>query len=308
MRRRLAVEMIVVYLAWCAANLGANLIQASPGRAQTGAVAYYVGVAATGVLIPWALARRHGFDLRWWPRAAAAPRAVLAGGLLLAAMVFMGVMALADQGLSRDHLLTAPPGSTLQPLAYLSLSMVAYLVLFWTYLRQGAQRLARPAGTGDGGRSAAARVLGTVVPAAAYGIYHVTSVDSLSTLGALTDEIVITTVIGLLLGAYLQVTPNLVLVWVALNTINLFAFAADPQFHAGWGGGLVAVAFLAVTLAGLLLHTRRHRRTPRRSHPRRSRRPAPARDDSPGRPTRAPALAAAPRLAGPPEPRTSGRG
>lgn len=271
-------------------------------------MAYYVGVAASGVLIPWALARRHGFDLRWWPRAAAAPRAVLAGGLLLAAMVFMGVMALADQGLPRDHLLTAPPGSTLQPLAYLSLSMVAYLVLFWTYLRQGAQRLARPAGTGDGGRSAAARVLGTVVPAAAYGIYHVTSVDSLSTLGALTDEIVITTVIGLLLGAYLQVTPNLVLVWVALNTINLFAFAADPQFHAGWGGGLVAVAFLAVTLAGLLLHTRRHRRTPRRSHPRRSRRPAPARDDSPGRPTRAPALAAAPRLAGPPEPRTSGRG
>ena len=62
------------------------------------------------------------------------------------------------------------------------------------------------------------------------------------------DEAAVTTLIGPLVGTYLQVTPNLVVGWLAMNLINLFAFVADPQFHAGWGGGVIAVAALAATL------------------------------------------------------------
>lgn len=97
------------------------------------------------------------------------------------------------------------------------------------------------------------RVLAVVVPAVAYGVYHFASVDRLGSLGAMLDEVLITTLIGLLLGTYVELTDDLVVAWVAMNLINLFAFATDPQFHAGWGRGLIAVAFLIVILALLLV-------------------------------------------------------
>ena len=226
-RRKMALTLLLVWLAWFVVNLAANGVyfiaaQGKPGLRLAGEVLYYAGVVITGVLIPWHLCRKWGLDIPLFPR----KRTVwfwLGSLVFLMLAVFLGIQAMADQGMSMQAFLAQPVMRLIAPLPVFIPTMVAYTILWYGLMLRGWERVF------GGGRWAT--LAGILLSAVLYGMYHFASVDEITTLQGMLDEIIITTLIGIGFGIFVVLSRSLAAAFVINWILNLFVFSPLETFH-----------------------------------------------------------------------------
>ena len=226
-RRKMTLTLLLVWLAWFVVNLAANGVyfiaaQGKPGMRLAGEVLYYAGVVITGILIPWHLCRKWELDIPLFPR----KRTVwfwLGSLVFLVLAVFLGIEAMADQGMSVQAFLTQPTMRLIAPLPLFIPTMVAYTILWYGLMLRGWEKVF------GGGRWST--LAGILLSAVLYGMYHFASVDEITTLQGILDEIMITTLIGIGFGIFVVLSRSLAAAFVINWILNLFVFSPLETFH-----------------------------------------------------------------------------
>jgi membrane protease YdiL (CAAX protease family) len=245
-RRRMAMTLLLVWLAWFVVNLGANGLfyvsaHGRPGARLPGEILYYLGVSAVGIVVALHLSREWNLELPLLPekRGLGFWIGTLA---FLALAVFLGVNAMADQGMTLVDAGQRPLAWIIAPVFVLGPTMLAYTLLWYGFYLPGLRRLF--------GGSTGATVLSIVLTAAVYGVYHLASIDELLTLSAMLEEILITACIGVVFGIYVVLARSLLVAFLINWLINWFVFMPVETFHPSavfWPMGYVVLA--AVWLA-----------------------------------------------------------
>lgn len=226
-RRRMALTLLLVWLAWFIANLAAKGLfyiaaHGTPGLRLPGEVLYFVGVALTGIVIPYHLCRIWGLELPLFPE----KKTVgfwIGSAVSLALAVFLGIMAIAEQGMTLGAAFSHSIAWLVAPIPIFIPTMIAYTVLWYGLMLRGWERIF--------GGSRWATVLAILVSAVIYGVYHLSDVDKFTSLAAVADEIFITLLIGVGFGVYVVLGRSLVLAFLINWALNWFVFTPMPDFH-----------------------------------------------------------------------------
>jgi hypothetical protein len=249
-RKRMVAIMLLVWLAWFYANLGANglfyiALDGRPGVQLPAEILYYLGVCVVGIVVALHLSRQWGLEMPRWPE----KRGVgfwVGTAVFLVLAVFLGVNAMADQGMSLADVGQRSLEWIVAPVFVLGPTMVAYTLLWYGFYLPAFRRLL--------GGSTAATVAAIVLTAVVYGVYHLASVNELLTFSAMLEEILITTLIGIVFGTYVVLCRSLLVAFLVNWLLNWFVFTPVETFHppaAFWPMGYVILA--AVWLAYRLL-------------------------------------------------------
>ncbi|MCF7943651.1 MAG: hypothetical protein K9L21_04400 [Spirochaetia bacterium] len=227
-RLKMALTLLLVWLAWFVVNLAANGIyyiaadKGQSGLRLAGEVLYFAGVILTGVLIPYHLCRRWGLEIPLFPQ----KRTVwfwLGSLVFLVLAVFLGIQAMADQGMSVQTFLAQPVMRLIAPLPLFIPTMAAYTILWYGLMLRGWEKVF------GGGRLAA--MAGIILSAVLYGLYHFASVDEIFFLKGMLDEILITTLIGIGFGIFVVLLRSLAVAFLVNWILNLFVFSPLETFH-----------------------------------------------------------------------------
>ena len=244
-RRRMALTLVLVWLAWFVANLAPNGLfyiaaHGTPGLRLPGELLYFVGVSLTGIVIPYHLCRAWGLELPLFP----AKKTLgfwLGSGVFLILAVFLGIMAMSEQGMTVGDAFSYSLTWLLAPIPLFIPTMIAYTLLWYGLILRGWERIL--------GGSRWATALAILLGAVMYGVYHLAGVDQFTTLAAVADEIFITTLIGIGFGVYVVLGRSLVLAFLINWVLNWFVFAAVPEFHPPvWKWPLSVLVLAAVWL------------------------------------------------------------
>jgi membrane protease YdiL (CAAX protease family) len=76
-----------------------------------------------------------------------------------------------------------------------------------------------------------ATLAGILLSAVLYGVYHFASVDEITSLQGMLDEIMITTLIGIGFGVFVVLSRSMVAAFVINWVLNLFVFSPLETFH-----------------------------------------------------------------------------
>jgi membrane protease YdiL (CAAX protease family) len=239
-RRRMVATMLLVWLAWFSANLGANglfyiALYGRPGVQIPAEILYYLGVCVVGIAVALHLSRQWGLDMPLWPERRSLGFWV-GTAAFLALAVFLGVNAMADQGMSLADAGRRPLEWIVAPVLVLGPTMLAYTLLWYGFYLPGIRRLL--------GGSTVATVAAIVLTAVVFGVYHLASVNELLTFSAMLEEIVITTLIGIAFGTYVVLCRSLLVAFLVNWLINWFVFTPVETFHpsaAFWPMGYVVL-------------------------------------------------------------------
>lgn len=226
-RRRMVLTLILVWLAWFVANLAANGLfyiaaHDSSDLRLPAEILYFVGVCITGVAIPYQLCRAWGLDMPLLPE----KRTIwfwLGSLLFLILAVPLGMAAMSDQGMTLSDVFSHSLDWIAAPMPIFIPTMVAYTLLWYGLMLRGWERIF--------GGSRWATVLAIVVGAVMYGVYHLASVDEISTLAELADEVLITTLIGIGFGVYVVLARSLLAAFLVNWLLNWFVFTPLDTFH-----------------------------------------------------------------------------
>ena len=226
-RKRMAMPMLLVWLAWFFVNLGANglfyvSLHGRPGVRLPGEILYYLGVSTVGIVVALHLSRKWNLEMPLLPekRGLGFWIGTLA---FLALAIFLGVNAMADQGMTLADVVQRLPVWIVAPVVVLGPTMLAYTLLWYGFYLPGIRRLL--------GGSKAATALAIVLTAVLYGVYHLASIDELLTLSAMLEEILITTCIGVVFGIYAVLCRSLLVTFLVNWLINWFVFTPVETFH-----------------------------------------------------------------------------
>ncbi|MBN1260312.1 MAG: hypothetical protein JXB35_06485 [Anaerolineae bacterium] len=263
-RRRMALTLILVWLAWFAANLASNGLfyiaaRTAPGLRLPGEIVYFAGVSITGIFIPYHLCRAWGLDISLFPEKR--PAGFWVGSVVfLILAVPLGIAAMSDQGMTLADVAAQPLAWILAPIPVFIPTMIAYTLLWYGLMLRGWERVLG----GSKWATAGAILLGALM----YGFYHLASVDELTSLAAMADEIFITTLIGIGFGAYVVLSRSLLVAFLVNWVLNWFVFTPVETFHPPlwqWPLGLCVLigigllyryGWLAPSRAGQRLHAR----------------------------------------------------
>lgn len=240
-RKHMIMTMLLVWLAWFFVNLGANGLfymsaHGRPGARLPGEILYYLGVSTVGIVGALHLSRKWNLEMPLLPE----KRGLgfwIGTMAFLALAVFLGVNAMADQGMTLADAAQRPLAWIVAPVFVLGPTMLAYTLLWYGFYLPGFRRLF--------GRSKAATVLAIVLTAVVYGVYHLAGIDELLTLSAMLEEILITTCIGVVFGIYVVLARSLLVALLVNWLINWFVFMPVETFHPSivlWPLGYVALA------------------------------------------------------------------
>jgi membrane protease YdiL (CAAX protease family) len=240
-RKRMAMIMLLVWLAWFFANLGANGLfyvsaHGRPDARLPGEILYYLGVSTVGIVVALHLSMKWNLEMPLLPE----KRGLgfwIGTATFLALAIFLGVNAMADQGMTLADATQRPLVWIIAPVFVLGPTMLAYTLLWYGFYLPGIRRLF--------GGSKAATFLAIVLTAAIYGVYHLASIDELLTLPAMLEEILITTCIGVVFGTYVVLARSLLVAFLVNWLINWFVFTPVETFHpsaALWPLGYVVLA------------------------------------------------------------------
>ncbi|MBN1812572.1 MAG: hypothetical protein JXA14_12105 [Anaerolineae bacterium] len=242
-RKQMAMTMLLVWLAWFFVNLGANGLfyvsaHGRPGARLPGEILYYLGVSTVGIVVALHLSRKWNLEMPLLPekRGLGFWIGTLA---FLALAIFLGVNAMADQGMTLADAAQRPLAWIVAPVFVLGPTMLAYTLLWYGFYLPSFRWLF--------GGSKAATVLAIVLTAVVYGVYHLASIDELLTLPAMLEEILITTCIGVVFGLYVVLARSLLVAFLVNWLINWFVFTPVETFHpsiALWPLGYIVLAVI----------------------------------------------------------------
>ncbi len=226
-RRRMALTLGLIWLAWFVANLAPNGLfyiadHRAPGLRLPAEILYFLGVSITGVVIPYHLCRAWGLAMPLFPER----KTVwfwLGSALFLILAIPLGIAAMADQGMTLRDVFSHALSWIFAPVPIFIPTMVAYTLLWYGLMLRGWARIF--------GESRWATALAIGVSALLYGIYHLASVNEISTLAAMADEIFITSLIGIGFGTYVVLARSLLVAFLVNWMLNWFVFTPVDTFH-----------------------------------------------------------------------------
>jgi hypothetical protein len=237
----MALTMLLVWTAWFFANLAANGLffisaHGRPGARLPGEMLYYLGVCLVGIVVSWHLSKRWQLDTPLLPEKRG-PGFWLGTAAFLAMAVFLGISAMAEQGMTLADVAQRPLAWIVAPIPVLGPTMLAYTLLWYGFFLPSFRKLY--------GKSRWATALAVVSAAFVYGVYHFASVDEILALSAMLDEILITTLIGIAFGTYVVLARSLLAAFLINWLLNWFVFTPVETFHppaALWPVGTVVLA------------------------------------------------------------------
>lgn len=243
--KRLVLIMILVWLAWVFVNLGANglFYIAQHGRPELrfpGEVAYFLGVSVVGIIVAGHLARKMGFDLPLWPEKRG-PVFWIASTIFFLLAIFLGINAMAEFGVDLSFVRQQDLTWIIAPIFVLAPTMLAYTILWYGFYLNAYRRLL--------GNSKFGTALAILLTAFTYGMYHIASIDELLTVGAVVDEILITSCIGIAFGIFVVLFRSLLVAFLVNWVLNWFVFTPVDTFHPEpglWSLGFIVLAVVWV--------------------------------------------------------------
>ncbi len=244
-RRRVALALILVWLAWFVANLAPNGLfyiaaHGAPGLFIPAEILYYAGVSITGVIVPYHLCRKWNLDVPLFPKKKTT-WFWLGSALFLGLAIPLGMAAMSDQGMTLGTVFSQPLTWILAPLPIFIPTMIAYTLLWYGLMLRGWQRVF--------GGSRWAATLAVLLSAALYGAYHFASVNEITTLQGMLDEVFITTLIGIGFGLYVVLARSLLVAFLVNWLLNWFVFTPVETFHPPvWQWPLAALVLAGVWL------------------------------------------------------------
>lgn len=247
-----------IYLAWLYANLAANgmfALEAIRGSIyrRIGSVVYGLGVSISGIALPQIAARRLGISTTFRTSVGNdAWRAIISVVVLLPFSVVIGLAAMADQGVSFSVLVANAPSLhyLVSPIPTLIPTMIAYSIL-WHWFVFGSLRQVLLANL-PGRYRVAATGAAILVTAFLYGLYHFTSIDEITTMSAIVDEVVITFAIRCVLLASVVFSRRLWPAFFADLVMNYFVFTPMNHFHPHWSIWAINIVIACATM--VILH------------------------------------------------------
>ena len=225
--KKMGLTMLLVWLAWFYANLGANglfykALNGTPALRLPGEIAYFLGVSIVGIVAAYHFARKWNLDLPLFPK----KRGIsfwIGSLVFLGLVIVLGFQAMAEQNMTMADVLKQPFIWIIAPFPIFVPTMIAYTLLWYVFFLRGFEKLL--------GGSKAATAAAIILSAIVYGIYHSASIDEILTIEQMIDEIVITTLIGIGFGLYVIFARSLVIAFFVNWILNWFVFTPVATFH-----------------------------------------------------------------------------
>ncbi len=226
-RRRMALTLMLVWVGWFIVNLAPNGLyyiaaRTAPGLRLPAEILYFTGVSTVGIIVPYHLCCRWDLALDLLPERKSVSFWI-GSALFLVLAIFLGIEAMSDQGMTLGEAFSYSLTWILAPLPLLIPTMIAYTLLWYGLMLRGWERVL--------GNSRWATLLSVIIGALLYGLYHFASIDEITTLSGMIDEIVITTLIGIGFGLYVALTRSLLVAFLVNWMLNWFVFTPVGTFH-----------------------------------------------------------------------------
>lgn len=240
-RRTKLIILISIYIAWCYANLAANgLFALSDYRGADfrliGEFVYFTGIAFAGIILPLFLIRQWQIPFSLMPEKKVGLGFWIAFAFLMIFAVVLGLAAMADQGVYISDLFQKTWVYLISPIPVFVPTMIAYSLLWHVLFLRGFQQI-----FGQGVVKTTAAIL---VTASFYAIYHLCSIDEITSLNSMLSEILITFCIRCVLLAFVVLTNSLLPAFFCDWIMNYFIFMPMEHFHPApwrWPIGMVTM-------------------------------------------------------------------
>ncbi|NLD87438.1 MAG: hypothetical protein GX633_04185 [Clostridiales bacterium] len=252
-KKQILQTLSLIWLAWFIGNLCANALfyLSANFRAQLpsdlqsvtyhwGTLIYYITVAIVGI------ASSHYFIKKWkLPMSLSpknfTPRFIILSLILLAAFIGLGIMAISQgQQLSLHDVFSGNFVYLISPLILLLPTMIAYTLMWYGLFLQGLIRV-----FGDTVRG---KVLSVLLTSFIYAVYHFASINEIHSFAAMTEEILITFGISVIIGAYVLVCESLIIAFFANLVLNFLIFSPISSFHTSPQNWIYSYAIVVLLL------------------------------------------------------------
>ncbi|NLL90817.1 MAG: hypothetical protein GX222_00135 [Ruminococcaceae bacterium] len=226
----------LVWLAWFIGNLCANALFYLGAEFKTqlpvdlqsvtyhwGTLIYFLTVAIVGI------ASSHYFIKKWRLPVSRSPKKitpafVVFSLIFFAAFVGLGIMAISEgEQLSLSGVFSGDFTYLISPLVLLIPTMIAYTLMWYGLFLQGLIRVF--------GDTAIGKILSVLVTSFVYSIYHFASINEIHSFSAMTEEILITFGISVVIGAYVLIFKSLIITFIANLALNFLIFSPVETFH-----------------------------------------------------------------------------
>ena len=148
--------------------------------------------------------------------------------------------------ISQDHQLSLGDAFSgnftylISPLILLLPTMVAYTLMWYGLFLQGLIKVL--------GNTVIGKILSVVLTSFVYSIYHFASINEIHTFAAMTEEILITFGISIIIGAYVLFSKSLLVAFIANLMLNFLIFSPVDSFHTSPSNWLYAYAVVLLLL------------------------------------------------------------
>jgi hypothetical protein len=235
-KKQILQTLSLIWLAWFIGNLCANALfylgadfkAQLPGDLQAvtyhwGTLIYYITVAIVGIAASHYFIKNWKLPISLSPKSIT-PRFIILGLLLLAVFIGLGVMAISEgQQLSLSEVFTGSFAYLISPLILLLPTMIAYTLMWYGLFLQGLIRVF--------GNTVRGKLLSVLLTSFVYAIYHFASINEIHSFAAMTEEILITFGISVIIGSYVLICKSLLMAFFANLLLNFIIFSPVSSFH-----------------------------------------------------------------------------
>lgn len=235
-KKQVLQTLSLVWLAWFVGNLCANALfylgaefkTQLPGDLQPityhwGTLIYYVTVAVVGIASSHYFIKKWKLPISLSPKSFT-PRFMILSLILLVAFIGLGMMAISQgQQLSLRDVFSGNFAYLISPLILLAPTMIAYTFMWYGLFLQGLIRVF--------GNTVRGKALSVLLTSFVYAIYHFASINEIHSFSAMTEEILITFGISIVLGVYVLICESLAMALFANLVLNFLIFSPVDSFH-----------------------------------------------------------------------------
>lgn len=252
-KKQILQTLSLVWLAWFIGNLCANALfylgaefkTQLPGDLQSityhwGTLIYYITVAIVGIASSYYFIKKWNLPISLSPKSIT-PRFIILSLILFAVFIGLGFMAISQgQQLSLSDVFSGNFAYLISPLILLLPTMIAYTLMWYGLFLQGLIRVF--------GNTVRGMVLSVLLTSFVYAIYHFASINEIHSFAAMTEEILITFGISVIIGGYVLICKSLIVAFFANLMLNFIIFSPVNTFHTSPQNWLYSYAIVVLLL------------------------------------------------------------
>lgn len=252
-KRQILQTLSLVWLAWFIGNLCANALFYLGADFKTllpddlrvvtyhwGTLIYYITVAVVGIASSHYFIKKWKLPISLSPKSFT-PRFVILSLILLAAFIALGIMAISQgEQLSLRDVFSGSFTYLISPLILLLPTMIAYTLMWYGLFLQGLIKVF--------GNTVRGKVLSVLLTSFVYAIYHFASINEIHSFAAMTEEILITFGISVVIGAYVLICESLLASFFVNLLLNFLIFSPVASFHTSPQNWLYSYAIVVLLL------------------------------------------------------------